>query len=141
MKIFTSLTSIFQIGFGTTNGPGYYLNGVLVWIFPNLPAQLGFAIFMTNLFLMYFSLYGFVSQFIFRYFTLMKMNLYVFNFIWIYKLILPVKALSLDVPESICSTTFIMPVPTYLFPFPDFLNSQSNQKGTYFEALFHDRLP
>ena len=51
------------------------------------------------------------------------------------------KALSLDVPESICSTTFIMPVPTYLFPFPDFLNSQSNQKGTYFEALFHDRLP
>ena len=70
----------------------------------------------------------------------MKMNLYVFNLIWIYKLILPVKALSLDVPESIRSTTFIMPVPTYLFPFPDFFNSQSNQKGTCFEALSHDRL-
>ena len=63
-----------QILLQTSGGTALYITGIFQWIAPNAPVILPFFLAVLNLFLISISFFGFVSQFIYRFLMLFRIN-------------------------------------------------------------------
>ena len=58
----------------TSVGIAFYHTGLLRWTAPNVPILIPFFVAIVTIFLINISFFGFLSQFIYRYLTLIRIN-------------------------------------------------------------------